>query len=164
MPPSDKEHYDHQMIKVEVNLDDMSGEWMGYVLDLLFEAGVNDAFYAPIYMKKNRPAVLLQVLCHEDQLDAVKQILLKETTTLGLRYYPLTVFRAERFFLTVKTQWGDVTVKCGVYQGEIIQAAPEYEDCKKLAGLHNVPLQKVYKEAWREIENQHQLFSKNNID
>src|SRR4051812_18178580 len=99
--PHNNEHIDDEMVKMEVNLDDVPGEWLGYVMDLLFEAGANDVFYTPIYMKKNRPGVLLQLLSSHQKLDQMKEILFKETTTLGVRYYPLTVHRLERQFKSV---------------------------------------------------------------
>jgi uncharacterized protein (DUF111 family) len=151
-PPPNEEHIDDQMLKVEVNLDDISGEWLGYVMDLLFEAGANDVFYTPIYMKKNRPGVLLQLLCNREKLETIRDILLKETTTLGIRYYPLTVFRSERTFRQVQTEWGPVTVKEGVYNGQVIQRAPEFEDCKKIANTYNVPLKKVYEQVWKRMD------------
>lgn len=104
--PPDHEHLDGQMVKMEVNLDDISGEWLGHVMDLLFESGANDVFYTPIFMKKNRPGVLLQLLCSQQVISKIKKILFAETTTLGIRYYPLTVHRLERSLLYVDTQWG----------------------------------------------------------
>ena len=127
------------MIKMEVNLDDISGEWLGYVMDMLFNAGANDVFYTPIYMKKNRPGVLLQLLCREEAIEEMKEILLRETTTLGIRYYPLTVHRMERVFTKVDTKWGPVTVKQGVRNGEVFQSSPEYEECRKIAETHDIP-------------------------
>ena len=149
---TNNEHIDNQMIKIEVNLDDMSGEWLGYVMDLLFEAGANDVFYTPIYMKKNRPGILLQLLCNKKKLKTMKQILLQETTTLGIRYYPLTVFRSERKFIKVSTKWGSITVKQGIYEGEVFQNSPEFEDCKKVAEKHHIPLRKVYEAVWKALE------------
>ncbi|MFS0820128.1 nickel insertion protein [Bacillus sp. 1P02SD] len=151
--PPNHEHVDDGMIKLEVNLDNMSGEWLGYVMDLLFDAGANDVYYTPIYMKKNRPAVLLQLLCSKSKLDKMKEILFAETTTLGLRYYPLTVHRLERTFTEVMTQWGKVTIKEGIFEGESVQKSPEYEDCRRIAEEHGVPLKKVYEEVWKEINN-----------
>lgn len=148
---SDREHIDSNMVKMEVNLDDTPGEWLGHVMDLLFEAGARDVFYVPIYMKKNRPAVMLQLLCRNSAVDALKRILFKETTTLGIRYYPLTVHRLERRFRKVETSWGEVTVKEGLYEGEIVQSAPEYEDCRKIALEKGVPLKKVYQQVWDKI-------------
>jgi pyridinium-3,5-bisthiocarboxylic acid mononucleotide nickel chelatase len=95
MPP-DFEHVDDGMVKMEVNLDDIPGEWLGNVMDLLFEAGAKDVFYTPIYMKKNRPGVLLQLLCSQNSVQSMEEILFTETTTLGVRYFPLTVHRLER--------------------------------------------------------------------
>jgi pyridinium-3,5-bisthiocarboxylic acid mononucleotide nickel chelatase len=151
--PPNHEHLDDQMVKVEVNLDDVSGELLGYVMDLLFEAGANDVFYTPIYMKKNRPGVLLQLLCSRKNLSRMEEILFKETTTLGVRYYPLTVHRLERGFRNVAIKWGTVTVKEGIYDGQVVQRAPEFEDCKTIAKLHHVPLKKVYEQVWKTLDN-----------
>ena len=150
--PPNEEHTDEDMLKIEVNLDDISGEVLGYVMDLLFASGANDVYYSPIYMKKNRPGILLQILCSLQKLGEMKEILFRETTTLGIRYYPLTVHRLERKFREVETEWGIVKVKEGILQGQIVQSAPEYEDCKKIAMHHQVPLKKVYEQVWRNGE------------
>ena len=150
--PHNNEHIDDEMIKMEVNLDDVSGEWLGYVMDLLFDAGANDVFYTPIYMKKNRPGVLLQLLSSRHKLDKMKEILFKETTTLGVRYYPLTVHRLERKFKMIETEWGPVTVKEGYHAGDLVQRAPEYEECKEIAKQHNVPLKQVYEKVWKTFD------------
>jgi len=142
-PPS-HEHVDDQMYKLEVNLDDIPGEWLGYVMDLLLNSGANDVYYTPIFMKKNRPGTLLQLLCSIDKLDAMKDILFRETTTLGIRYYPLTVHRLEREYEQVETEWGIVTVKKGFHNGQLVQWAPEYEDCKAIATEYQIPLKDVY--------------------
>lgn len=147
--PPDHEHLDEQMVKMEVNLDDISGEWLGHVMDLLFESGANDVFYTPIFMKKNRPGVLLQLLCSQQVISKMKEILFAETTTLGIRYYPLTVHRLERSFFNVNTQWGEVTMKRGIHEGLTLQQAPEYEDCRKIALMNNIPLKRVYEEVWK---------------
>jgi len=139
------------MVKIEVNLDDISGEWLGYVMDLLFEAGANDVFYSPIYMKKNRPGVLLQLLCSISSMGAMKEIILRETTTLGIRYYPLTVHRMERTFIKVATEWGPITVKQGLKNGKIFQSSPEYEECKEIADTYGVPLKQVYQAIWKAL-------------
>lgn len=150
-PPPNHEHIDHEMFKMEVNLDDISGELLGYLMDLLIESGANDVYYTAIYMKKNRPGILLQLLCSQGNLNKMKQILFEETTTLGIRYYPLTVHRAERRFREVLTEWGAVTVKEGIFEGQVIQSSPEFEDCKKIAKQHNIPLKKVYEQVWKQL-------------
>ncbi|AOV08593.1 nickel insertion protein [Sporosarcina ureilytica] len=149
--PPNHAHTDDAMFKVEVNLDDISGEILGYVLDLLIEAGANDVYYTPIYMKKNRPAILLQLLCSESKLNKMKDILFRETTTLGVRYYPLTVHRMERSFRKVSTKWGEVTVKEGILDGQVIKSSPEYEECKEIAEVNHVPLKQVYDEVWKKL-------------
>lgn len=151
MHPPNHAHIDGEMFKVEVNLDDISGEILGYVMDVLIEAGANDVYYTPIYMKKNRPAVLLQLLCSASKLDQIKQILFQETTTLGIRYYPLTVHRMERTFRKVNTKWGEVTVKEGVLNGQVVKSSPEFEECKKIAEDNELPLKSVYEEVWRQL-------------
>ncbi|MEK5038223.1 nickel insertion protein [Sporosarcina sp. FSL K6-3457] len=150
--PPNHEHIDHEMLKMEVNLDDISGEVLGYLMDLLIESGANDVYYTPIFMKKNRPGTLLQLLCSQENLEKMKEILFTETTTLGVRYYPLSVHRLERRFRTVSIEWGTVTVKEGMYEGQVIQSSPEYEECKKIAKQYNIPLKKVYEQVWMQLK------------
>lgn len=150
--PPNHEHIDHEMFKMEVNLDDISGEVLGYLMDLLIESGANDVYYTSIYMKKNRPGTLLQLLCSQENLEKMKHILFTQTTTLGIRYYPLSVHRLERRFRTVTTKWGTVTVKEGIYDGQVIQSSPEFEECKKIAEQHQIPLKKVYEQVWMQLK------------
>ncbi len=147
--PPNHEHIDPDMIKMEVNFDDIPGEWLGYVMDLLLDNGANDVYYTPIYMKKNRPGTLLQLLCSTENMDRMKEIIFRETTTLGIRYYPLTVHRLERKFEQVLTEWGPVTVKKGMQDGHTVQWAPEFEECKRIAQTHGIPLKKVYEQVWK---------------
>ncbi|WP_173917678.1 nickel insertion protein [Halobacillus sp. Marseille-Q1614] len=147
------EHTDHEMIKMEVNLDDIPGEWLGHVMTLLLEAGANDVFYIPIYMKKNRPGTMLQVLCPETRAEELMNIIFQETTTLGVRYYPLSVKRLGRQFKEVETPWGFVTVKEGLLNDKVVQRAPEYSSCKKIADKYHIPLKKVYQEVWKVISS-----------
>ncbi|HET7627771.1 MAG TPA: nickel insertion protein [Bacillales bacterium] len=149
--PGNREHVDENMVKMEVNLDDMPGEWLGHVMDLLFDAGANDVFYIPIYMKKNRPGVMLQLLCHQEDLERMERILFTETTTLGIRYVPTTVHRLERRFYKVNTEWGEVTVKEGRLKGKVVQRSPEFEDCRAIAEKHGVPLKYVYHAVWKRL-------------
>lgn len=146
--PPNAEHIDTKMVKMEVNLDDISGEIMGYMMDLLIKAGANDVYYSPIYMKKNRPGILLQLLCSEEKVIQLKEILFTETTTLGIRYYPISVHRAERKFSELETKWGKITIKEGFHNGIPIQQSPEYDDCVRIAEKHHIPLKKVYAHVW----------------
>jgi len=139
-----KEHIDDKMVKLEVNLDDMNPEFYGYVLDNLFELGVNDAYIEQVIMKKNRPGQVLNVLCSEQNKDRIISFLFAETTTLGVRYTSYIVHRLEREFMQVNTDWGQATVKVGYHNGGIVQVAPEYDECVEIAKKYGVPLKLVY--------------------
>ena len=146
------EHIDAEMMKVEVNLDDISGEILGSLMERLLGAGANDVFYVPIYMKKNRPAVKLELLCASSRLPAIREIIFRETSTFGLRYHLFTAHRLGRRWRTVETPWGTVRVKEGIYGEEVVQQSPEYEDCRRIAEEHAVPLKRVFEAARRALE------------
>ncbi|MEG0377748.1 MAG: nickel pincer cofactor biosynthesis protein LarC [Eubacterium sp.] len=120
------------MVVAETNIDDMTGETAGYVLEGLFKMGVNDAFYTPIYMKKNRPAVKLTIICHEGQLKRVGEYLFKETSTIGMRHYRVDRMTMDREERIIETELGAVRVKKCSYD-HIVKQAPEYEDLKRIA-------------------------------
>lgn len=143
------EHRDTELIRIEANLDDMNPEWLPYVMDKLFDKGANDVVCIPVLMKKGRPGFMLQILVAADLLDAMEDVLFAETTTLGLRYSPVVCHRLSREQTRVATAWGAVRVKAGYYGGRLVQFAPEYEDCARLARAHGVPLKDVYDEARR---------------
>jgi hypothetical protein len=117
---------------VETNVDDMTGEMAGYVLEVLLKNGALDAFYTPVYMKKNRPGIHLTVLCQEHDLPMIEEIILRETSTIGIRKYPVVRTCMHRHFRTVTTPLGEVTIKISEH-GKIHKETPEYEDVKKLA-------------------------------
>jgi uncharacterized protein (DUF111 family) len=143
------EHMDEGMVLIQANLDDASPEWMAYAMERLLAAGANDVMFLPMTMKKSRPGVLLQVLCYQSDLEMMKRIVFTETTTFGLRYFPVAVHRLGRRFATVATRWGDVRVKLGFHRGERVQVSPEYEMCARLAKEAGVPLRTIYEEARR---------------
>ncbi|MGO4886666.1 nickel insertion protein [Anaerobacillus sp. MEB173] len=145
------EHIDENMFKIEVNLDDMSGELIGHLMEELLAKGANDVYYTPIYMKKNRPGILLSVLVSVDAVEKIKEVLFRETTTFGLRYTPFIVHRLGRDFIEVGTQWGIVRVKQAIYKGTIIQQSPEYEDCRLIAQREEIPLKQVYEEVYKQL-------------
>lgn len=135
---------------IEANIDDMTGEVAGYVMEALLGAGALDVFYTSIYMKKNRPGMKLSVLCTEKEMDRMQEIIFRETTTLGIRMYETDRVCMNREWLTVATVYGDIKVKKGEYNG-IVKWAPEYEDCKRCAEAKKVSIQKVYQAALRGI-------------
>jgi uncharacterized protein (DUF111 family) len=129
---------------LETNLDDLPAEVIGYCYDLLLAAGALDVFSTPIFMKKNRPAVLLSVLAPESVLPALEEILFRETATFGIRRYPVIRHKLQRRPGTVDTPWGPVQGKLGWREGRPPVFTPEYEDCARVAREHGLALREVY--------------------
>jgi uncharacterized protein (TIGR00299 family) protein len=140
-----------QVCVIETNLDDMSPEIAGYLMEQLFERGALDVFMTPIFMKKGRPATKLSVLSTPTLRDALSEMLLVETTTFGVRCYTVDRLKLTRDFVDIQTRWGTVRAKCGYLDNQLIKTVPEYEDCKRFAEQHGIPLRKVYEEAIRQI-------------
>ncbi len=134
---------------LEANLDDMSPQVFGYVIDRLLEAGALDVFATPVQMKKSRPGLVLTVLARNQDVERLSKLIFAETTTLGMRLRQEQRLTLARQHLTVTTPWGEVRVKIGSLEGEVCNAAPEYEDCRRLAEEHSVPLKRVMQEALR---------------
>jgi uncharacterized protein (TIGR00299 family) protein len=142
---------DHVAV-LETNLDDVSSEILGAFVESALAAGALDVFHTPIQMKKNRPGVLLTVLCAEVDADKFSELLLRETTAFGVRRTIAERRKLKREFVTVKTKFGPVTVKLGKLNGKVVQAAPEFESCKKLAAQKKVPLRQVYEAANKALQ------------
>lgn len=133
-------------VLIEANIDDMNPQVYGYLSERLLEQGVRDVYLTPVQMKKGRPGTLLSVLAGQEQVEAVAELLLAETTTLGVRFHPVERRVLERSSLTVETAYGPVRLKVG-HLGERRRYAPEYEDCARLARQHQVPLLRIYEAA-----------------
>ncbi|MCL2774044.1 MAG: nickel pincer cofactor biosynthesis protein LarC [Oscillospiraceae bacterium] len=134
---------------IETNIDDCSPEILAYTMEKLLKAGANDVFFTPIYMKKNRSAVKLTVLCKSDSTDKFAGIIFAETTTIGVRIREEKRICLERKSEFVKTAYGDLKVKAVEFDGEK-KLVPEYEEAKKLAENAGVPLYKIY-ESVKEL-------------
>ena len=132
---------------IEANLDDMSPQLFGYAIDRLLEAGALDVFATPVQMKKSRPGLVLTVLARNQDVERLSKLIFAETTTLGMRLRQEQRLTLERQHVTVATPWGEVRVKLGSLDGVVCNAAPEFEDCRRLAAAHNVPLKRVMQEA-----------------
>ena len=132
-----------EVMELETNIDDSTGEVLGYVHEQLMELGCLDVWFTPIQMKKNRPATMLSVLVRRDLVDAAAELILKETSTLGVRRRPVRRYEAERQVVNVDTSLGVVPVKLKRIGDTIAQAAPEYEACKKIALETGLPLAEV---------------------
>jgi uncharacterized protein (TIGR00299 family) protein len=135
------------LVQIETNIDDMNPQFYAPLSDRLFAIGALDVWLVPIQMKKNRPAVTLCVLAPANLQPAITDLIMRETTTLGLRIVPVNRVEAEREFKNVETPFGSVKVKLKRWNNQIIGATPEYEDCRRLAEANHVPLKQVYDAA-----------------
>jgi uncharacterized protein (TIGR00299 family) protein len=154
--PSSAEAHDWETDTVavlETNLDDINSEILGNFVERAFTAGALDVFHTPIQMKKNRPGVLLTVLCAEAEADNFSELILRETSSFGVRRYSAQRRKLRREFTTVTTPHGKVTVKVGKLDGRVLQAAPEFESCRKLAEETKLPLKQIYEAASKAIED-----------
>jgi hypothetical protein len=141
---------DSETISVlEANLDDLNPQVFGYVMDRLLEEGALDVFGVPVQMKKSRPGTLLTVLCRPENADKLVQLLFAETTTLGVRRREESRQVLARRWESVRTEWGEVRIKIASMNGTVTNYAPEYEDCRRIATEHHVPLKTVMQEATR---------------
>ena len=136
---------EQKVIVIETNIDDMNPQVFEHVIDLLYKAGSLDVYLTQVIMKKGRPGVKLTALCDEERKEALMKIILRETSSIGLRYYETRRRVMQREIKTVDTKFGKIRVKVSKLGDEIIKAAPEYEDCRKIARQFNIPLIEVMK-------------------
>ena len=141
------------VIVIEANIDDMSPQNFAYVTEQLLNAGALDVFTAPIQMKKGRSGHLLQVLSPSDAVDRLSRIIFKETTTIGLRRHAVDRTTLDRQFMDVETEYGVVRIKVSRMDGEVVNFAPEYDDCVRVAREKNVPLKRVQASAMNAYLN-----------
>jgi hypothetical protein len=132
---------------LETNLDDASPELLGHFVEKAMAAGALDVCQTPAQMKKNRPGVLLTVLCRPQETEKFAELILRHTSAFGLRRRLAQRHKLRRQFITVGTPYGEVTVKIGRLDGEVVQTAPEYESCRKVAEEKNVALKAVHEAA-----------------
>lgn len=140
------------MVLIETNIDDMTGEMLGYVLEKLLAQGAADAWLTPVQMKKNRPGAMLSVICGELEEEALASFILRETSTLGVRVRPVHRWEAQREVLEFESSLGPAAVKVKRLPDEPPRAAPEYEACKRLAESSGLPLAEVYRIVQAEGE------------
>ncbi len=142
------------VVRVETNLDDLLPEIAGAVLNRLMDAGALDAALLPIQMKKNRPGVQLSVLCEEAALGKIADLIFAETTAFGIRMDRVERWKLDRRFENVATPFGEITVKLGLRNGVVVQAAPEYESCRAASERTGEPLRVMYEAALRAYREQ----------
>ncbi len=129
---------------IESNIDNMTGELLGGLMDKLYAAGALDVNYTPIQMKKNRPAVMLTIICRVEEGNALSELLLSESSTLGVRISQVQRIKAQRVLERVETPFGPISMKVKRLGNRIISTTPEYEDCQRIALDKSIPLEDVY--------------------
>jgi uncharacterized protein (TIGR00299 family) protein len=134
---------EERLLMIETNVDDASPQIMGHVMDQAFALGARDCYFTPVQMKKNRPGVLLSILCDLTQRQTMMEMLFTETTTLGVRSYEVDRRALERSVETVQTQYGPIDVKVGHLNGHVVNAMPEFEQCREAALRAGIALREV---------------------
>ena len=143
---------DEKLWMLETNIDDMSPQILGHVMDRAFELGALDCYFTPVQMKKNRPGVLLSVLCANDRKETLMKLLFTETTTLGVRSYEVARRALRRSIVRVETAYGPIDVKVAHLNGKVVNEMPEFEQCRTAASKAGVPV-KVVEDAVRAAIN-----------
>ncbi|HTI14587.1 MAG TPA: LarC family nickel insertion protein [Dictyobacter sp.] len=138
---------------IESNVDTMTGELLGGLMERLLEAGALDVSYTPLQMKKNRPATLITVMCRLEDGERLAYILLSETSTLGVRMQRVQRLKARRYQTSIETPFGPLLVKVKRLGARIISTAPEYEECARVAREQHIPLADVYERVRQAISN-----------
>jgi len=137
--PPDLDEY-----KIEANIDDMSPEVIAYLMQRLFEEGANDVWLTKIQMKKGRPATQLSVLTEIQNKEKLIQLILEESTTIGVRILPIERHKATRRIESIDTPWGPVRIKVAMDGDRVVNRAPEYEDCQRIAREQGLPLKEIF--------------------
>ena len=140
-------HFSGGVQVIETNLDDANPQIIGALIPRLLDAGALDVFTTPVFMKKNRPGTQLTVIARDEAVDTLTEIVLRETTALGLRIYPVQRRELARHHVEVQTRWGPVRVKVGMLGDEVVNWAPEFDDCERLAGQVGVTVQQIIQAA-----------------
>jgi uncharacterized protein (TIGR00299 family) protein len=141
------------ILVMETNLDDLSPQHMELLTERLFAAGALDVWLTPIQMKKSRPATMVSALLPIARREELASVMIENSSTLGVRIYPVERTKADRRMETVATRWGDVRVKLRGWRGRVIDVNPEYDDCVAYARQADVPLREVWNEAHRYAES-----------
>jgi len=142
-----------ECLVLECNVDDTIPELLGYLSLQLMQAGALDAFMTPVQMKKQRPGILLTVLCRPELRDELLDLIFRESTTFGIREYPVKRTVLQRRSESVKTRYGNVNVKTGLWKGSVITRTPEYTDCVRLAQQAGISVRAVYEAAIQAASN-----------
>ena len=146
-------HWQDNIILLETNIDNATGEQLGYAMEQLFNAGALDVWHTPIQMKKNRPAILLSALAPAELETQLAEAILRHTPTLGVRVRPITRYVAHRDTITVQTEYGPIRLKRKYLSGQIVSQSPEHDDIAKAAQTHNLPWQTIANAVELQIDS-----------
>ncbi len=152
------EHWDAPVSVIETNLDDMSPQIYGYLVEKALAAGALDVFSTSVQMKKNRPGVLLTILCDPSHVARLIDLVFRETTTIGVRTYDVRRKVLDREVVRVETPFGEVRMKISRMNGSVLNATPEYDDCQRLAAEKGIPLKQVIAAASFEFQKQNPAY------
>ena len=141
------------VVVMETAVDDLNPQVLGDFTERALQAGALDVMCSSVHMKKNRLATLITILCDRAHVEAMQRLLFRETSTLGVRIHEERRACLDRKFVTVKTEWGEIKIKIGLLDGIDVNAAPEYEDCRRCAEQHAVPLKLVMQAALAMYQN-----------
>lgn len=144
----------HTSYMVECNMDDMNPELYDNLVTKLFEAGAADVYLTSVIMKKNRPGTKINIITHFDHVEKIKEVVFKESTTLGLRLFPFEKHTLERKFEIIETTLGKVTVKYSYYKDDLVSVKPENTDCLKIARKTKIPLKEVYRIIMQSVNGE----------
>lgn len=147
-----KKKQNDTVVLLETNVDDMTGEALGYTMEKLFNAGALDVYFTPIIMKKNRPGVILSALCSIDGAEDIKNLIFHETSTFGIREKIINRDTLDREFLSVEVHGHNIRCKVGLHNGKAIKYQPEYEDCKSAALNTGFSFEEIYRYAQIMVE------------
>jgi len=138
-----KDETEQALWMLETNVDDVSPQIIGHVMDRAFTLGARDCYFTPIQMKKNRPGVLLSILCDPEKKTEMTDLLFTETTTIGVRSYQVNRRALDRQIVRVETLYGPIDVKVARLNGRVVNAMPEFDQCRQAAELKGVALKEV---------------------
>ncbi|SUP40944.1 nickel insertion protein [Veillonella criceti] len=140
------------LIQIEANIDNMNPEFYGPLLDVLLQAGANDAWLTPIIMKKGRPAILLSVLGATNQLNELSDIIFQNTTTIGFRYYPVNRVICDREFSELTYEGHVIHIKRAYHKGRLVNTSLEYEDLYKASKALQISLKELQQRIWHQLQ------------
>ena len=149
----------HDALLLECNIDDMNPEFFEYISEKLFDAGASDVYISGISMKKGRPGNMLSIICEKGNEDILRNIIFRESTSVGIRTFTFRKDTLSRKFENLKTTYGVITVKRSFLKGKEVSCKPEFKDCRKIATERNLPVKEVYNNIMSQLYSENKTVS-----